>query len=86
MLSNLSKFGVDLLLTGHKHADESYYSYTQSFTEVVVHAFHGDAMRNSRPSFYTCTYKKNASLFTINSYSYNGSTFEKIGEHSYTLK
>lgn len=86
LLSNLSKFGVDLLLTGHKHADESYYSYTQSFTEVVVHAFHGDAMRNSRPSFYTCTYKKNASLFTINSYSYNGSTFEKIGEHSYTLK
>ena len=85
LLSNLSKYGVDLLLTGHKHVPESYKSYTSNFAEIVVNAFHGENFRNAKPSFYICNYKKDTSQLTINSYSYNGSTFEKIGEHSYKL-
>ena len=85
LLSNLSKYDVDLLLTGHKHVPESYKSYTSTFAEIVVNGFHGEQLRNAKPSFYICNYKKDTSMFSINSYSYNGTTFEKIGEHSYKL-
>lgn len=88
LLSNFSKYGVDLLLTGHKHVPESYKAYTDSFSEIVVNGFHGEDFRQGKPSFYLCTYTRNTSEFKIECYSCakDSSEFELVSSHSYTLK
>lgn len=88
LLSNFSKYGVDLLLTGHKHVPESYKAYTDSFSEIVVNGFHGEDLRNGKPSFYICEYDKASSVFNIKCYSCdkNSTEFKLVSEHSYTLK
>lgn len=85
LLSRFSRYGVNLLLTGHKHVPESYYDYTDSFTEIVVNGFHGESFRGSVPAFYVCEYKKADSLFTIDAYFYKDRTFSKTNSHTYTL-
>lgn len=85
LLSRFSRYGVNLLLTGHKHVPESYYDYTDSFTEIVVNGFHGEQFRGSVPVFYVCDYKKSDSKFTIEAYSYKDGTFSKTNSHTYTL-
>lgn len=88
LLSNFSKYGVDLLLTGHKHVPESYKAYTDSFSEIVVNGFHGEDLRNGKPSFYLCKYTQSTSEFKIECYSCakDSSEFELVSSHSYTLK
>lgn len=85
LLSRFSRYGVNLLLTGHKHVPESYYDYTDSFTEIVVNGFHGESFRGSVPAFYVCEYKKADSSFTIDAYFYKDDTFSKTNSHTYTL-
>ena len=85
LLSRFSRYGVNLLLTGHKHVPESYYDYTDSFTEIVVNGFHGESFRGSVPAFYVCEYKKADSSFTIDAYFYKDRTFSKTNSHTYTL-
>ena len=85
LLSRFSRYGVNLLLTGHKHVPESYYDYTDSFTEIVVNGFHGESFRGSVPAFYVCEYKKADSSFTIAAYFYKDGTFSKTNSHTYTL-
>lgn len=85
LLSRFSRYGVNLLLTGHKHVPESYYDYTDSFTEIVVNGFHGESFRGSVPAFYVCEYKKADSSFTIDAYFYKDGTFSKTNSHTYTL-
>ena len=85
LLSRFSRYGVNLLLTGHKHVPESYYDYTDSFTEIVVNGFHGEPFRGSVPVFYVCDYKKADSTFTIKAYSYGNDTFSETNSHTYTL-
>lgn len=88
LLSNFSKYGVDLLLTGHKHVPESYKAYTDSFSEIVVNGFHGEDLRNGKPSFYICKYDKASSVFNIKCFSCDkdSTEFKLVSEHSYTLK